>query len=467
MNKLVLVITDGVGFKNYVLSDFLKESIKNFEEVVIFSALPESCYDGFLTENCIFEELEDYKESGITWFFRKLKEVAHLQNHKKNNFGIRANLKKNYPKGNNRRSVLIKLIFTWTHFFCSEKLISKYHNLQEKSLKDNSTAKRYLEKLEKYKPDIVYFTHQRPPFIAPLVYASKKLNIPSASFIFSWDNLASKGRMAGDFDYYFVWSDLMKEELLEFYSNVKTEQVKVVGTPQFEPYVLDRYNDSKAHFNKKFSLNNNLKTICYSCGDVSTSKNDALYVRTIAEAIASNKITESVNFIVRTSPAEEPTRFEALKEEYPLIQWNYPKWKLARNAHQEIWSQRVPEVEDVLDLRSILAYSDIMINMCSTMSLDAMFFDKPVINPVFGNKENGLYDDQKYLEYRHYNQVVKSGAVNVVKDANQLIEKINELIENPNTKLKEQHELLKVLITGELPKTGERIVNAIKNCTVG
>ncbi|TYA71426.1 glycosyltransferase family protein [Seonamhaeicola marinus] len=467
MNKLVLVITDGVGFKNYVLSDFLKEAIKNFEEVIIFSALPKSCYDGFLAKNCSFEELEDHRESGKTWFYRKLKEVAHLQNHKKNNFGIRANLKRNYPKGNSKRAILIKLIFIWTRYFYSEKFISKYQKLQETSLQSNSVVKRYLAKLEKYKPDIIYFTHQRPAFIAPLIYASKKLDIPSASFIFSWDNLASKGRMAGDFDYYFVWSNLMKEELLEFYSSVKAAQVKVVGTPQFEPYVLDRYNDSKAHFNKKFSLSDNYKTICYSCGDVSTSKNDALYVRTIAEAMASKKITKGVNFIVRTSPAEEPTRFEALKEEYPFIQWNYPKWKLARNKHQEIWSQRVPEVEDVSDLRSILAYSDVMINMCSTMSLDAMFFDKPVINPVFGNAKNGLYDDQKYLEYRHYNQVVKSGAVNVVKDANQLIEKINELLTNPNAKLKEQHELLKVLITGELSKTGERIVNAIKTSTIG
>lgn len=466
MNKLVLVITDGVGFKNYVLSDFFKEAIKNFEEVVVFSAIPESCYNGFFADNCTFEELEDHKESGKTWFYRKLKEVAHLQNHKKNNFGIKANLKRNYPKGNNRRAILIKLIFIWTSFFRSEKYISKYQKLQEKSLKNNGTTKRYLAKLKKYEPDIVYFTHQRPSFIAPLVYASKKLNIPSASFIFSWDNLASKGRMAGDFDYYFVWSNLMKDELLEFYGSVKAKQVKVVGTPQFEPYVLDRYYDSKENFNKKFGLDNSLKTICYSCGDVSTSKNDALYVKTIAEAIKSNEIFEHVNFIVRTSPAEDPVRFKKLKTEFPFVKWNYPKWKLARNTHQEIWSQRVPDVEDVTDLRSLLAYSDVIINMCSTMSLDAMFFDKPVINPVFGNKENGLYDDQKYLKYRHYKQVVKSGAVNVVKHPSQLIQQINSLLVAPNPKLKEQKKLLELLITGGLPNTGNRIVNTIKSCRV-
>ena len=35
MNKLGLVITDGVGFRNYIMSDFLSEAQKQFEEIII------------------------------------------------------------------------------------------------------------------------------------------------------------------------------------------------------------------------------------------------------------------------------------------------------------------------------------------------------------------------------------------------------------------------------------------------
>jgi len=42
MNKLGLVITDGVGFRNYILSDFLKEAQNLFEGIIIFSGLPKS-----------------------------------------------------------------------------------------------------------------------------------------------------------------------------------------------------------------------------------------------------------------------------------------------------------------------------------------------------------------------------------------------------------------------------------------
>ena len=94
----------------------------------------------------------------------------------------------------------------------------------------------------------------------------------------------------------------MKTELLHFYKKVKAENVVVVGTPQFEPYVLDRYKTTREAFCFKFNLDADKKTICFSCGDISTSRNDELYITTIAEAIEENKI-QKVNLMVRTSPA--------------------------------------------------------------------------------------------------------------------------------------------------------------------
>jgi hypothetical protein len=37
MKKLAIVITDGVGFRNFILSDFLAEAEKTFDAVVILS----------------------------------------------------------------------------------------------------------------------------------------------------------------------------------------------------------------------------------------------------------------------------------------------------------------------------------------------------------------------------------------------------------------------------------------------
>ena len=45
MTILGLVITDGVGYRNFVLSDFLSKSRTQFDQVVIFSFIPKEVFD--------------------------------------------------------------------------------------------------------------------------------------------------------------------------------------------------------------------------------------------------------------------------------------------------------------------------------------------------------------------------------------------------------------------------------------
>jgi hypothetical protein len=461
MKKLGVVITDGVGFRNFILSDFIKEARMSIDKVIIFSCLPKSVYE-FYDLDCEIIELEVFQEKFKTWFFRKAKEVTHLQLHAHDNFGIQDNLRMTKSKINNPQGIATRLLHRFSKKVQSEKWILRYNKWQQHTFKTNIITTKYVNLLKEYDIDLLFFTHQRPPYIAPLIYAAEKLKIKTTAFIFSWDNLASKGRMAGNFNYYLVWSDLMKQELLHFYQSVKSNQVEVVGTPQFEPYILDRYGMSKENFIQRFNLNPNLPTLLFSCGDVSTSKNDPLYIEVIANAIEKNQLIKKVNLLVRTSPAEEPTRFESLVKKYPFIAWNYPAWVQARSNHQETWSQRIPSIEDVNDLKAVLQYSDVCINMLSTMSLDAMLFDKPVINTVFGNENNGLYDDQRFLKYAHIEKVVESKAVAITKNEKELITAINGCLQYPNYKLKEQKSLLEFQIGKPLKGTSNRIAKTLR-----
>jgi hypothetical protein len=460
MKKLAIVITDGVGYRNFILSDFLPNAQNLFDEVVIFSCLPSDIYNKFT--DCKVIELNVFEETFKTWFYRKAKEVAHLFLHKQDNFGIQDNLRINTTSSKTPRGYASRFIFKWTYFFHTEKWIQRYNKWQQFTFRNNEMSKDYKTLLKNEKVDLLFFTHQRPPYIAPLIYQAEKLKIKTCTFIFSWDNLASKGRMAGNFDFYLVWSHLMKEELLRFYTNIKPSSVDVVGTPQFEPYVLDRFSVNKEEFFKKFELSESKKTICFSCGDISTSKNDELYIEVIANAIQ-NGLINDVNFIVRTSPAEDPVRFSELAKQYSFIKWDFPKWKLTRNEHQEQWSQRIPTTEDLCDLRALLEYSDLNINMLSTMSLDFMQFDKPVINTVFGNSTNGLYNDQRFLQYAHIENVVKSNATKIVTTSSELIDGINDYLSNPLADSENRQRLFQLQVSEPLEGTGERIAHSLYN----
>lgn len=460
MKKIGIVITDGVGFRNFILSDFMAEAQKQFSRVVLLSCLPKDAYSD-LDLKCEIIELDVFEESFATWFFRKTKEVAHLQLHRKGNFGITDNFKANFSKTKTPRGYATRFIYQFTNWFHSESWILRYNKWQQLTFKNNPVTKKYHHLLQNLALDCLFFTHQRPPYIAPLVLAAEQLQVKTHAFIFSWDNLASKGRMAANFDGYLVWSDLMKQELLTFYTSIQSEQVAVVGTPQFEPYILPRYGYSVSEFYQRFDLNDSKPTLLFSCGDVSTSPNDPIYIETIAKAIANNQLFQSVNLLVRTSPAESPLRFAPLAEKYPFIRWNYPQWVQARSNHQEAWSQRIPTIADVHDLKSVLQHSDVNINMLSTMSLDFMLFNKPVINTVFGNPTNGLANDQRFLQYAHIEYVVNSDATYVTKSEEELISAINQALSAPYAKLTQQKSLLATQIGAALEGTSKRIAEVL------
>lgn len=456
MKKLGIVITDGVGFRNFIMSDFISEAIQQFDTVTIYSGLPISTYDAIPQSNITIKELDVFVEGKITWFFRKWKEVAHLQKYR-SFYGMKDNLLSCYPKNISARSLLVKGIYFFTRLIHSDSSILLAEKLQFFSFSNTIITQSYFRLLEEDQPTHVFFTHQRPPFLAPFLYAVRQLKIPSSTFIFSWDNLASKGRMLGAFDYFLVWSHLMKTELLYFYPSVPSEKVKVVGTPQFEPYVMPEYETAAADFYTKFKLDSSLKTICYSCADVSIGSNDPIVIRAIANAIRNNAITTEVQLLVRTSPAEDDLRFKSVREQYPEIQWNVPKWILTRENHAESWSQRVPTAEDIKDLRAILHYANLNINMCSTMSLDFMLFDTPVINTVFGNTENGLYNDQRFLQYDHFKKVVDSQSVTIAKNETELIDQINEALSNPKVRTSQRKQMIDLQVSEPLKGTSKRI----------
>lgn len=458
MKILGIVISDGIGYRNFIYSTYMENAFL-YKRIIIFSFLPKTIF-GTLPENIKIIECYALHEKFITWFFRKIKEVAHLKHYEKDNFGIHDNYRSNYSTANNVRGISVRLIYFITKWLHSEFWINFFYNLQLLTLQNNQSTKAFEKYISEEKVDVLFFTHQRPPFIAPAILAAKKRKIPFGTFIFSWDNLASKGRMAGNFHCFLVWSDLMKEELLRFYPQTKPEQIHVVGTPQFEPYVMPQYAMTKEAFYKRFNLDKDLKTICFSCGDISTSKNDELYISTLADFILTQSI-EPVNFIVRTSPAEDPKRFDVLKHKYPWIVWNYPKWFLSRETHSEIWTQRVPHREDVMDLRALTEYSDLNINMLSTMSLDFMIFDKPVINPVFGNSTNGLYDDSRFLRYEHIRHLVELNASKIVINSEELKEAITTYLSSPEVDRGNRKAFVALEIGKPLNKTGKRIAEIV------
>jgi hypothetical protein len=137
----------------------------------------------------------------------------------------------------------------------------------------------------------------------------------------------------------------MKKPKQQFHTSVQERNIQVVGTPQFEPYVLERYQVTKAEFVEKFSLDDTLKLFVLVVGIFQRVKMMNCILKLLRMRLFQKKI-RNINF-VRTSPAEDPIRFAAYVARYPFINGIIPNGiyrvkdtEAGRNATDSLRYQR-------------------------------------------------------------------------------------------------------------------------------
>lgn len=141
------------------------------------------------------------------------------------------------------------------------------------------------------------------------------MNIPTATVIYSWDNLP-KARLALRADNYLVWSDYMKNELNLYYPEIKLEQIHVTGTPQFEFYGDSDNIIDKEVFYEKYNLDPNKKIICFSGDDTKTSPDDPSYLNDVAEEITKANLQNEYQILLRRCPVDLSSRFDKVLDQY-------------------------------------------------------------------------------------------------------------------------------------------------------
>jgi len=288
-----------------------------------------------------------------------------------------------------------------------------------------------VNQLRQEKPDFIFCTNQRPVLgIAPIL-AAQSLNIPTATFIFSWDNLP-KATMVIETDYYFVWSTHMKNELLYYYPYIKKEQIVVAGTPQFEMHYNSTVIQSKESFFETYNLDVNKKYICYSGDDITTSPNDPIYLEDVAKAVRQlNEEGKNVGIVFRRCPVDVSSRFDVVLKTYSdVITPIQPKWEKAGNS----WNTILPTKEDMSLLANTIYHTEFVINLGSSMVFDYVIFKKPCIyiNYDVNDCVNKEWTVKKIYNYIHFQSMPSKEAVLWCynnKDLKQLFEKIlnNEL----------------------------------------
>jgi len=302
-----------------------------------------------------------------------------------------------------------------------------------------SPTRHYLDLFREWRPSVVFnasHVHSRNAIQA--VQSAQWLGIPTATFIFSWDNLTSQGRVLPPYDYYLVWNQALKEQLLGIYPFVKPQQVFVTGTPQFDAHFRPENYWSREQFCCRVGADYARPIVLYTTGMPNHMPGEEEIVEGIADTL--EELTEfgPPQLLVRVYAKDRSGRFEPLKRRRPDILFPVVPWEAN-------WLTPLPE--DLPLWTNTLRHCALGINVASTVSLELCMFDKPVLNVGY-NPPSIPPAQLRYLRYYsfdHYRYVVETGAVEVARHLETLRDLIKRAIEYPSALSKLRQRLLKAM----------------------
>lgn len=405
--KIFLLLPDGVGLRNFAYSKFNEIGAKRNFNIVFWNKTV------FPIQSLGFKEIkfQFIKLHPLTDILKIVKNRVSLNLFiKKTNDSIYESYKFNFRYKTIKVSIKYLMATVLIGIFSNKKglaFLDKSINYFERKTHYYKYCK---EILKAEKPDMVFSTSQRHiQSVAPLL-AAKDLKIPTAAFIFSWDNLP-KATMVTDTDYYFVWSDYMKSELLFYYPNIKENQIIVTGTPQFEIHFEKEYLLTREDFFKAHALDLNKKYICFSGDDITTSPDDPKYLEDLALAVERlNQKGHNLGIIFRRCPVDFSKRYDAVLEKYSgMIVPIDPLWK----PFSEYWDTILPTKEDGILFSNIAEHSEMVVNLGSTTVFDFVSHNKPCGYFRYNQKEqlDPNWDIFRCYKFVHFRSMVSEDAV--------------------------------------------------------
>jgi hypothetical protein len=155
----------------------------------------------------------------------------------------------------------------------------------------------------------------------------------------------------------------------------------------------------------------------------------------LARAVAEDAFDFPCQLVVRLHPqvlssgtphTENLQGFQKLAARFKHVRLDVPPIK----STKLMWD--VGE-SDMLHLAELLRYSDVTVNAGSTLSIDGAIVDTPIVNVGFDGFHSVAYEKSviRLYDFTHYAKLVKTGAVRIARDRNEMIALINTYLAQP------------------------------------
>ena len=282
------------------------------------------------------------------------------------------------------------------------------------------------------------FDRHRPSLVAtaspglmfaeiPVLRTARRTGVPAMAVDLSWDNLTNKFLPPRKLDRLVLWNETMREEAQRLHGYDRA-RVAVTGPPQFDSYFRDA-RTSREDFCQALGLDPSRRIITLATIPASKYGHHAFVIDRLIEAMSAGTIPEPSELLVRLHPRDETHHYDR----YVGVPHVVVEKAFRRTAARSGDGMDVDFMsENTRHLADTLHHSAVVLNVASTLAIEASIFDTPVINIGFDGQPGS---NRALMEWHygstHFQKVVRSGAVRVAQSSGEMVELINGYLADP------------------------------------
>ena len=280
----------------------------------------------------------------------------------------------------------------------------------------------------RYRPALFVSTHPYRAVELPLLRACRRWRVPAVAMISAWDHITNQGPLPCAFERVMVWSEFLKQRVLEYYDDYAPDQVVVTGVPQLDTYAhTDRF-PPRGQFLRSLGLDPAAKLITYTTSSQQIHDAEHEVIEELSYAIRAGRIPQPVQLYVRLHPKDRLCNYAHMAE-LPGVKIESPGEGC--DVFDDGWN---PQSHDMDHLAHLLHHTDVLVNATSTVGILSIALDKPAIYVGFHGRQQRPYlrHVRRYYDYTHLADVARSDAIPVVWTTDALVHHINRYLADPS-----------------------------------
>jgi hypothetical protein len=291
----------------------------------------------------------------------------------------------------------------------------------------------------------------------PLLRTAARRTIWSMALDPSWDNFTNKLLPVRLVNRLIVWNDLMRQQAIELHGYADS-QICTVGTPQWDRYFRDGVTVSRTAFFERIGADPSHKLVTLTTTPRELYSHHDHVLRVLMRAMQQGRLP-MVQVLVRLHPRDERAHYEEFART-PGIIVEKPFRETVRAGDGLAVDVTAGSQQHLADT---LFHSDVIINVASTIAIEAAIFDTPVVNVSFDGEVESPFvrSARRYYQFTHYVNVTRHNAVRVAETPEALVAEVARYLADPALDAEGRRKVVQEQCQFTDGRAAERVATAI------